>query len=629
MDRETGRILKDIARSISDIGRRLRIVETKSRASTPDYRINARKFSVAANGVIDDTSSFESAVVDAISKGRPLYLPKGDYYLSTLTAPIDIDGDLHIVGDGIGITNIIGQSGSVHLFSVTGSGIKVHIEGISFDTFDNVIDLNSLTGDLTEFIVDECEFKNADNGIAFNEVVDLNVEITELRITNCIFDSMTTDAIQLRNRETVSAWIVGNRITNCGYRGIWCGRGTHTEAALHGNFIIKDNYIADIGASDTRTEVHAIITMGHHIICENNIIDNIWSNSVTDNEGIYTKCRYGSVSRNLINDGAFYGIMAKGVARGEGTSSPETPESYAMIIEGNVVVHTATLNALGNTNGIAVTSGEDILVTGNHIEGQNYRGIVNSAAEHVKIDNNTIVHLSTTSYPYGITIGSGASAMSDVQITNNRLKDIESTNQTTCQAILISGGTYAISNILIKGNVIQDISSTSVTIAVDFQATVGTDLLIIEENVFDSLSYAFRMTAPASLTELRVINNTLIGMTTSAYVLSGVPSTYIMEPNNGWRHVGISLPANDTTPSVANRDGFYYTANSNPTTISMFDDGISGQVIHVIINDGNTTIDFSGTNLKGNNGGDWTPNSGDTMTCFFNGTNWYCRTNAT
>lgn len=81
--------------------------------------------------------------------------------------------------------------------------------------------------------------------------------------------------------------------------------------------------------------------------------------------------------------------------------------------------------------------------------------------------------------------------------------------------------------------------------------------------------------------------------------------------------------ANDLTPSVA--QGHYFkTANTSAKTITMFDGGFTGQVIRVIINDANTTVDFTGTHLKGNGGGDWTPSSGDHMTCLFDGTNWYC-----
>lgn len=86
----------------------------------------------------------------------------------------------------------------------------------------------------------------------------------------------------------------------------------------------------------------------------------------------------------------------------------------------------------------------------------------------------------------------------------------------------------------------------------------------------------------------------------------------------------VSFASTDATPSVAGGNVFK-TANAAPTTITMLDDGVNGQEVNIIIGDANTTIDFTGTNLKGNAGGDWTPTTNDSMICVFDGTNWYCR----
>lgn len=87
-----------------------------------------------------------------------------------------------------------------------------------------------------------------------------------------------------------------------------------------------------------------------------------------------------------------------------------------------------------------------------------------------------------------------------------------------------------------------------------------------------------------------------------------------------------SFTDQDATPSVKTtaRYGIFKTANTVGTTITDFDDGYTGQVIYVIINDANTTIDFTASGLKGNVGADWSPTTGDHMTCFYDGTDWYC-----
>ena len=84
-----------------------------------------------------------------------------------------------------------------------------------------------------------------------------------------------------------------------------------------------------------------------------------------------------------------------------------------------------------------------------------------------------------------------------------------------------------------------------------------------------------------------------------------------------------SIADGDATPSVLSTS-LFSTSNTSPTTITNFNDGFIGQEITLIIGDSNTTIDFSGSNLKGNGGIDWSPSSDDFMTCTFNGTNWYC-----
>tara|TARA_Y100000310_G_scaffold318960_1_gene373647 strand:- start:1931 stop:2350 length:420 start_codon:yes stop_codon:yes gene_type:complete len=81
--------------------------------------------------------------------------------------------------------------------------------------------------------------------------------------------------------------------------------------------------------------------------------------------------------------------------------------------------------------------------------------------------------------------------------------------------------------------------------------------------------------------------------------------------------------AQDATPSVSG-NYFFKTANTVPTTITNLIDGTAGQVIWVVFGDALTTIEFTGTSLKGNVGADWSPASGDHMQCIFDGTSWYC-----
>tara|TARA_R110000764_G_scaffold33431_1_gene74961 strand:- start:150 stop:2381 length:2232 start_codon:yes stop_codon:yes gene_type:complete len=79
----------------------------------------------------------------------------------------------------------------------------------------------------------------------------------------------------------------------------------------------------------------------------------------------------------------------------------------------------------------------------------------------------------------------------------------------------------------------------------------------------------------------------------------------------------------DTTPSVSRGDSFIAN-NSAATTITFLDNGQDRDVVRIKFQNGNTTIDFTGTNLKGNSGANWNASNNDHMTCWFDGTVWYC-----
>lgn len=74
----------------------------------------------------------------------------------------------------------------------------------------------------------------------------------------------------------------------------------------------------------------------------------------------------------------------------------------------------------------------------------------------------------------------------------------------------------------------------------------------------------------------------------------------------------------DTTPSVALGEVFK-TNNVGPINITMFDDGVAGQVIRVIVDANTTIVDGGNLLLAGNLVG----TTNDTMTLVFDGTNWF------
>jgi hypothetical protein len=95
----------------------------------------------------------------------------------------------------------------------------------------------------------------------------------------------------------------------------------------------------------------------------------------------------------------------------------------------------------------------------------------------------------------------------------------------------------------------------------------------------------------------------------------------------GWRYT--LTPSNDTSPYIQNFGTQFVTNNTGPTTMTGFTGGYIGETIVVYINDANTTINFTSATFKGNNGSNWSPISGDWMTCTYDGTYWLCSVNNT
>lgn len=83
-----------------------------------------------------------------------------------------------------------------------------------------------------------------------------------------------------------------------------------------------------------------------------------------------------------------------------------------------------------------------------------------------------------------------------------------------------------------------------------------------------------------------------------------------------------ALTGTDSTPDVTGVGVLRIVDNSG--SISGFDGGIDGQKMTVVFSTPNTTIDFTGTNLRGNSGVDWQPKQNDHMDCTRVIGIWYC-----
>lgn len=140
--------------------------------------------------------------------------------------------------------------------------------------------------------------------------------------------------------------------------------------------------------------------------------------------------------------------------------------------------------------------------------------------------------------------------------------------------------------------------------------TVDTATVNMSGNhVIGSYNNLVSLSARGSVVELPSTLGAFVG---NIFVGAGAPNAFV------------AFADGDATPAVSLYSINYVTANTAPTTITTFDSGVVGQAIFVRFGDANTTLDFTGTTLKGNAGVDVTPAVGDAVRCVYDGTNWIC-----
>lgn len=84
----------------------------------------------------------------------------------------------------------------------------------------------------------------------------------------------------------------------------------------------------------------------------------------------------------------------------------------------------------------------------------------------------------------------------------------------------------------------------------------------------------------------------------------------------------LAVTNGDTTPSV--RLGHHFTvSHSSATALSDIDDGFDGHEVFFVFTNGNTTVDFTSSNLRGR-ATDWTPGANDWLKATYKGGTWYC-----
>lgn len=407
---------------------------------------------------------------------------------------------------------------------------------------------------------------NADNNTTstYNGIGGVNTD--HLTIQGVVIRNTPFNAILLTATTAphTNLRITGNFLRNIGWRGIQVEYGD--TGIITGNEIFSTGSQGIALVEGTTVGVHSSrgVLISGNIINRSIAPSTILTGQVEKDMMIILGrgSQYIIVDGNICHDNSRAGDDGIAV----GASIPSDPFFQSIIISNNVVT-------LAGGFGIDATS--QCIVTGNFVSRAATHGIViagdlGANRKDTIIANNIIYNpnQSNSNAGAGIYIGPGgtpSATWSRLRVLNNTVFD---EGLKTRYGVYLNATNVAMSNIEIRGNDLEKVTTESIYI----------------------------VNAP-NITNLRVKDN--------------------IEKN-----LFRTLPAG-ATPSVLGGE-FFQSANTQPTTITMFNDGYIGQRIHIRFADTNTTIQFAGSALKGNGGVNFTGKAGDFLDCVFQGTQWAC-----
>ncbi len=430
----------------------VKVIPTSVQAKLREY-VSVKDFGAVGDGVTDDTAAIQAT----LNSGGQVEFVSGTYLI---TSTLNIPSDTKLVGNGKDTAIKLANGANTHMLQNvnyrSGSNDNITIDGLVID--------GNVANQTNNGAYDK-------HGIRFNNT-------TNVVVSNCIVKNVGTDCINLinSNNATIKSnnlygaynhavtfqncdGLLGdsNRIHDCGSKTDAYGFTSSGHAFIGvnsrcDNVIITNNYVYDMGDSCIRNE-----RAGYGWIISNNLVVNSGKDSIkimgVELSGVKPKANI--ISNNIVIDAGNDGIHASGEC----------------VITGNYVYGTGKNTAgkpygkwFSTASGIkSADSASNILIQGNYIYDAYYSGVYLDAVTNTKvsgnvsmlnglngitayncnfltIDNNVCADNGTRSdiiYEYGIRVSTTTETKQGHIITNNRCKNITTSNQ--YQGIMVSG----------------------------------------------------------------------------------------------------------------------------------------------------------------------------------------------
>jgi hypothetical protein len=182
--------------------------------------------------------------------------------------------------------------------------------------------------------------------------------------------------------------------------------------------------------------------------------------------------------------------------------------------------------------------------------------------------------------------------------------------------------------IIESNNVVQNIALTSGSTYYQFGITTGSGVTDAKASVISNIGVStddaaerFLNVTGSGQSDVYVSGNHVSGINENKFIFKN-SNDVVRHASNSFDEEIRSLQGLGT-PTVLHGNTFETSAGF--ITLSDFTDGYEGQKVTIIFKNSNYTVDFTGTNLYGNQGADWSPAVNDHMVCTL-GTSgqWFC-----
>lgn len=369
---------------------------------------------------------------------------------------------------------------------------------------------------------------------------------------------------------------------------------TCNENTIQGNYLYNSRYngVDNNGSNNliTRNHIYSNGGGGTSSVDWNGIVVSYQSGAA----GQQPNANNITISDNDIHDNQGCGILVTGLATTPGIVNAP----YGTTITGNKVYNHTTL--------IGFPSGT--------VHNQFFGGICGEGFNNLTVSSNNS-HDNVFNY-----IMAGGSVNSNgLVMTHN-----QSENAVIVPEILtpsgvgyyfpggprLDGGGAAVDNAIVDGNIDTRSQGDAFRVALDGASggVLWHSFTLRDNHSYYAGAYGYDLDSPNNFaTSLFDESNLAVNATSGA--------------QHGWVRIG--LDANVSTPSIANGKMFV-TQNGSPTTVSAFTGGTFGQRFNVLVNDNNTTYDFTSSSLKGNSNNDFVAYTGDFLDCTYDLSSSYC-----